>query len=339
MEPRLENVAPLVPSTPPVHNREEGGARFSAMIPAATIPAETEAQLPHSDPPVSRQQGRVAAASSAASGSFAVLASLWGDTSKFYPFRRQIALPIFVGAGVLLLAASFFWRSGRDTGHVVMHPVDASVEGGGNVAGANVAPRAAVSVNGPKAAAAGGARVAAVGEPSAPVTGTQRDSSAPRPMGQGVSRPVDKPTPSKRSAQVPFTSPLRSSSSVAAPTMAKDAAEVTDSSDGAEDLNSVPLSNRPVDVSSGVMAANLLSAPKPSYPKLASLTRMQGNVVMQAVISKNGTVEELHVIKGHRLLRGAAKNAVRNWRYRPYKIDGVPVEVATTVSVDFSLDH
>jgi TonB family protein len=121
--------------------------------------------------------------------------------------------------------------------------------------------------------------------------------------------------------------------------MAKDAAEVADRSDGAEDLSSVPVPKRPVDVSAGVMAANLVSAPEPSYPKLASLTRTQGNVVMEAVISKDGTVEEVHVIKGHRLLRGAAKNAVRKWRYRPYKVDGVPVDVATTVSVDFSLHH
>jgi TonB family protein len=121
--------------------------------------------------------------------------------------------------------------------------------------------------------------------------------------------------------------------------VAKDSAEVADSPDDAEESSSLRLSNRPVDVSPGVMAANLLSAPEPSYPKLASLTRMQGDVVMQAVISKEGSVEELRVIKGHRLLRGAAKKAVRNWRYRPYKIDGVPVEVATTVSVEFSLDH
>jgi TonB family protein len=104
-------------------------------------------------------------------------------------------------------------------------------------------------------------------------------------------------------------------------------------------LSSVPSSNRLVNVSSGVMAANLLLSPKPSYPALASLTRTQGNVVMQAVISKTGTVEHLHIIKGHHLLRGAAKNAVRNWRYRPYKVSGVPVEVATIVSVDFSLRH
>jgi TonB family protein len=111
------------------------------------------------------------------------------------------------------------------------------------------------------------------------------------------------------------------------------------SSDDGEGVGSVPLPRRPVDVSAGVMAANLLLAPEPSYPKLATLTRTQGSVVMQAVISKEGTVEEVHVIKGHRLLRGAAKSAVRNWRYRPYKVDGVPVEVATTVSVDFNLHH
>jgi TonB family protein len=124
--------------------------------------------------------------------------------------------------------------------------------------------------------------------------------------------------------------------------MAKGSAEGTDASDDVsdgEDVSSAPGASRPVDVSSGVMAANLLSAPKPEYPKLATLTRTQGSVVMQAVISKEGAVEEVHVIKGHRLLRGAAKNAVRNWRYRPYKVGGVPVEVATTVSVDFSLHH
>jgi protein TonB len=58
---------------------------------------------------------------------------------------------------------------------------------------------------------------------------------------------------------------------------------------------------------------------------------------MQAIISKEGSIENVHVIKGHRLLRGAATNAVRNWRYRPYLINGHPVQVATTVSVDFKL--
>jgi outer membrane biosynthesis protein TonB len=63
---------------------------------------------------------------------------------------------------------------------------------------------------------------------------------------------------------------------------------------------------------------------------------MRGEVVMQAITSKEGTIENVHVIKGHRLLRGAATHAVRSWRYRPYLVNGRPVEVATTVSVDFN---
>jgi outer membrane biosynthesis protein TonB len=94
---------------------------------------------------------------------------------------------------------------------------------------------------------------------------------------------------------------------------------------------------RTVDVSSGVMAGNLVSSSPPSYPKLASLTHLQGKVVMQAIISKDGTVQNLHVIQGHRLLRSAAKNSARTWRYRPYLVNGKPVEVATIVSVDFNL--
>jgi TonB family protein len=336
MEPRLESVAPLVVSAAAAHTREEPGARFSAAL-----PSEKESQPPHNNVAVSNQQGTAATAGGVASGPSAVPARLGTDSRQFNSGRRQIALPIFVAVAMLLLAASLFWRFGRDTGYVVIHPVNASMEGGASPAGANVAPRAAASVSGPQAATLSGPHVAGVSELSiAPVGGGQGKSSASSYTGQGVRRPVDKPTPSlKKSAQVPLRSPLRSSSSAAAPTVAKDAAEVADSSDDAEDLSSVPLSNRLVNVSSGVMAANLVSAPKPSYPKLASLTRMQGNVVMEAVISKDGTVQQLHVIKGHRLLRGAAKNAVRNWRYRPYKVDGVPVDVATTVSVDFSLHH
>jgi TonB family protein len=87
------------------------------------------------------------------------------------------------------------------------------------------------------------------------------------------------------------------------------------------------------------MAANLLSASPPTYPRLASLTRMEGEVIMQAIIAKDGTVQNLHVIQGHRLLRSAAKNSARTWRYRPYLVNGMPVEVATIVSVDFTLGH
>jgi TonB family protein len=94
-----------------------------------------------------------------------------------------------------------------------------------------------------------------------------------------------------------------------------------------------------IDVSPGIMASNLVSATPPTYPRMANLIHMQGKVTMQAIIAKNGTVESLQVLQGHRLLRGAAKNAVQSWRYRPYLIDDKPVEVATIVTVDFNRQH
>jgi TonB family protein len=96
---------------------------------------------------------------------------------------------------------------------------------------------------------------------------------------------------------------------------------------------------RQVRVSSGLMASNLLESSAPDYPKLARLTGLQGPVVLDVVISDRGTVDHVDVVKGHRLLRGAAESAVKHWRYRPYLLDGRPVEVATTVTVDFKLDR
>lgn len=88
-------------------------------------------------------------------------------------------------------------------------------------------------------------------------------------------------------------------------------------------------------VASGVMAANLISAPPPSYPFLARLAHVEGRVTVQAVISRDGMVSATRVLDGHHLLRGAAVAAVRLRRYRPYRIGGQPANVATTVTVDF----
>lgn len=90
-----------------------------------------------------------------------------------------------------------------------------------------------------------------------------------------------------------------------------------------------------LEISSGVMAGNLISAPRPDYPTLARIAHIGGEVILQAVIAKNGTVSATRVLSGHRLLRGAAQDAVRQWRYRPYVMDGHPVEVSTIITVRF----
>jgi len=76
---------------------------------------------------------------------------------------------------------------------------------------------------------------------------------------------------------------------------------------------------------------------KPLYPPIAMQARIQGTVVLQAVIGKDGTVQDLHLISGHPMLAPAAIEAVRQWRYRPYLLNDEPVEVDTQINVNFTL--
>jgi protein TonB len=76
---------------------------------------------------------------------------------------------------------------------------------------------------------------------------------------------------------------------------------------------------------------------QPTYPPLARTARIQGAVALQAVISTQGTIENLKVVTGHPLLAPAAIEAVRQWRYRPYILNNDPVEVETQITVNFSL--
>jgi protein TonB len=92
-----------------------------------------------------------------------------------------------------------------------------------------------------------------------------------------------------------------------------------------------------VRVSSGVVAGNKISGPNPTYPAIAKTARIQGTVVLQAEISKGGTIENLHAVSGPPMLYQAAIDAVRQWRYKPYILNGEPVEVETTVQVNFTL--
>jgi len=85
------------------------------------------------------------------------------------------------------------------------------------------------------------------------------------------------------------------------------------------------------------MEANLVHRVQPTYPPLARAARIQGPVVLQAVISKSGTIENLQVLNGHPMLVRSALEAVRQWRYRPYFLNGEPVEVETQITVNFIL--
>jgi len=92
-----------------------------------------------------------------------------------------------------------------------------------------------------------------------------------------------------------------------------------------------------VRVSSGVSQGLLVRRVNPTYPPLARQARIQGVVVLQAQISKSGDIENLQLISGHPMLAPAAIEAVKQWKYKPYLLNGEPVEVDTQVQVNFTL--
>jgi TonB family protein len=87
----------------------------------------------------------------------------------------------------------------------------------------------------------------------------------------------------------------------------------------------------------GIMASNLISSPAPSYPSTAAQAQVQGEVMVRAVVDRDGNVIDARVVSGPELLRDVSLEAVQHWRFRPYMQGGKPVEVATTAVLDFEL--
>lgn len=91
-------------------------------------------------------------------------------------------------------------------------------------------------------------------------------------------------------------------------------------------------------VSTGVMEGRLIYKVLPVYPAMARAIHIAGRVELQATISREGTIENLRAVSGPPLLQQAAIDAVKQWRYRPYLLNGQPVEVETTINVDFTMN-
>ncbi len=90
-------------------------------------------------------------------------------------------------------------------------------------------------------------------------------------------------------------------------------------------------------VGGNVQAAKMVRQVQPIYPQIAKTAHVSGTIILHAVISKDGSVQELTYISGPPLLMKAAMDAVREWRYQPTLLNGEPVEVDTTISVIFTL--
>jgi TonB family protein len=93
-----------------------------------------------------------------------------------------------------------------------------------------------------------------------------------------------------------------------------------------------------VRVSEGVAKALLVKKVEPEYPQEARDKRIQGAVILQVEISEAGDVKDARLISGHPLLAEAAIEALKQWKYKPYLLNGEPVQVETRATIDFKLD-
>ena len=93
----------------------------------------------------------------------------------------------------------------------------------------------------------------------------------------------------------------------------------------------------PLHVSTGVLQGMLLAPIRPVYPAIAKAAGVQGAVVVEAVISRKGTIESLRVVSGPLMLQQAAMEAIREARYQPFRLNGEPTEVETTITVNFRM--
>ncbi len=93
----------------------------------------------------------------------------------------------------------------------------------------------------------------------------------------------------------------------------------------------------PLKVSTGVLEGMLIAPIRPVYPAIARVAHVEGSVIVEAVISRTGTIESLRVVSGPLMLQSAAMDAIRGARYQPYRLNGEPTEVQTRITVNFRM--
>jgi protein TonB len=94
---------------------------------------------------------------------------------------------------------------------------------------------------------------------------------------------------------------------------------------------------QPIRLPQSVAQGFIVKKVRPKYPKDARNQRVQGVVLSQAVISQTGDVKDIRLVSGHPLPAPAAIDAVKRWKYRPYELNGKPVEIVTTITLNFHL--
>jgi protein TonB len=242
------------------------------------------------------------------------------------PLVTVIGLAILAGGGYLL------WRGG---GTQMLDRLGISARAGYDSAVANwrgEPAQTAPSTPASSTAAGASTSAASANQPTAPPA---TRPTVPAPAPSTVAAPASQtPPPVQVSAHTarPVGSGLTPEQSMAATAAYNQQRELAatpapTATTGAGGLVQVP---------EGVMNAHLIASRVPVLPDDAHAKGLTGVVRIQATINRSGYVSRLHVLQGPTELRAAALTAVSAWRYRPYLVDGQPVDVVTTITVDFS---
>jgi TonB family protein len=248
----------------------------------------------------------------------------------------QIRIALFSGVAAVVFVAALMYTANRHS-YSVMRAANQPI--------GTRALKAAVT-SAPASPSVTAAPTTAATSPEAPSISTPAPASdsaiAPPPHATRrrrddgyIAPPFSTPIPPELAVQS-STPRVPSASAVAASSPATLAFSQSNKADKLiETVASSAIRPRLLNVSSSEMAGNLLSARALRYPMLAKVAHLQGQVVVEAVVDRNGNVSSARVLSGHRLLRGAAVDEVLSRSYRPYLVDDHPVEVSTTITLDF----
>jgi protein TonB len=336
-EPPKPAPVPPAPFKSPASTHAGGPATAAAPAPAreAPAPAPKKAAAPEFETPAETISATSASTSHLGGPTFAALGE--EDSGGSGGGKK-----ILVVAAVVLLAAALVYFGWTTLGKTSTgsHPVSVSQQPASTPSSA---PATSVSLARPSASApdpAASTSQSSTAKPSATI------KSAPAIKIGGEPEPVAKkaePAPivvksyaagKKVQAQGEEPAPIPSPLAVAAPNE-KHLSGLMPS--GTANLpKAMPATLR---VSQGVSQGLLIKRVQPRYPQNALAMRVQGAVQMEATIDKEGNIVNLKVLSGDAVLARAATEAVRQWRYKPYYLDGDPVEIQTQITVNFKLPN
>lgn len=201
------------------------------------------------------------------------------------------------------------------------------------ISSSQIEPPAPAPVVTASAPAKTGAAPASLVRPQVPTI--RQPNNPAKPPKTAPPTTVRQPLPGPAPLASPSPQPVELPAAVEAPdTAVAENATVTPEPEPVE-ASSVPVPPGPVKILQGVAQGALIFKVAPEYPAVARAARVQGSVLMHAIIGTDGTVQRLQVVGGNPLLVNAAMEAVKRWRYRPYLLDGRPVEVETSITVNF----